>query len=108
MSQPCSSCHQQTKTTKVTLTVSTTSVKPGNSVRLSGKSSGISGSHEQKVTLKLSKNGAPYANWKKVARSFSVSWKAPTAKGTYKFQATYPGDNEYKPGASPVRTVKVT
>jgi len=107
--QPCGRCHDQTQTTTITLRVSTTTAKPGDVVRLSGKLG--AGRDDQKITMFKRRGTNAWRVWKRVVLTstltYSARWTAPTTKGTYSFKARYPGDNTYKGVTSLVRKVTV-
>ena len=108
--QPCSSCHTQTATATVTLKVSTTKVKPGTVVRVSGT---VPSDHNwNKVKIQKRRGTGAWKPWKTVVitstSTFAAKWTAPVTKGKYSFRAIYQGDNKYKRSVSPTRTVTVS
>jgi len=108
--QPCSSCHTQTTTAAVTLKVSTTKVKPGAVVKVSGT---VPSDHNwNKVMIQKRRGTSAWKLWKTVGitstSTFAAKWTAPATKGKYSFRAIYQGDNKYKRSVSPTRTVTVS
>jgi hypothetical protein len=108
--QPCT-CHSDTQTekSKLNLTVSKSTVKPGDKVKVTGKvSTGMAG---LKATIQKAAGSSAWAAWKTLklsaAKTVTATWTAPSAKGTARFRLSYLGDNTHKGGVSAAKKVTV-
>jgi len=107
--QPCT-CHNPTKKSKLTLTVSKSHAKPGDKVKVTGKVG--TGTPGLKATIQESTGASGWADWKTLklsaAKKVKATWTAPDAAGTTRFRLKYLGDKTHKGGVSAAKTVTVS